>query len=180
MGLIPKHRAREIGLEARNSQNSLVARIKSNKIQKKVLLSDDFKNALRIAIYFPLKGEVDTRKIIRAALNLEKKVALPIISDGKMEFVEIHSTGDISFKQGFKQPKKGNAILKDVIDVIYVPIVAFDSANFRVGFGKGYYDRYLKEYNGKIIGIAFESQKTELIDIERYDVPMDKIITDKL
>lgn len=179
MGSISKQRAREEGLKARKSQSRILARIKSNKIQKKIIMSSDFKKALRIAIYYPLKSEVDTKKIIRSALNAEKKVALPVIKNDNMEFVEIFSTADMEFETGFKQPKKGKVIEKEVIDIIYVPIVAFDDAKFRVGFGKGYYDRYLKGFKGKIIGIAFENQHVELIDINKYDIPMDEIITEK-
>lgn len=179
MGSISKQRAREVGLNARKSLPRILARLKSSKIQKKIIMSSDFKKALRIAIYYPLKSEVDTRRIIRSALNVEKKVALPVIKNEIMEFVEVHSTADMKFETGFKQPKKGKVIDKEVIDVIYVPIVAFDNAKFRVGFGKGYYDKYLKGFKGKIIGIAFENQHVELIDIDKFDVPMDEIITEK-
>jgi 5-formyltetrahydrofolate cyclo-ligase len=65
------------------------------------------------------------------------------------------------------------------IDVVYVPMVAFDSTKNRIGMGAGYYDRFLQTYSNSIIGVAFDFQECKHIQTNKYDVPMDTIITNK-
>ena len=70
-------------------------------------------------------------------------------------------------------------IKKEDIDIIVVPCVGFDNNANRLGHGKGYYDKYLQDYQGKKFSAAFEIQKLNKIDTEQNDVKMNRIITEK-
>ncbi len=87
----------------------------------------------------------------------------------------------ITNSYGIKEPDPDDAILLDSsdIDVIIVPLLGFDDNKNRLGYGGGYYDRYLEFYEGLKIGVAFAEQKLESIDTDKNDVQLDIIITDK-
>ena len=79
---------------------------------------------------------------------------------------------------GILEPVNAKIIDKNEIDMIIVPMVAFDAQRHRMGHGKGYYDRYLKDYQGMKIGVAFECQKFPQLDVYPHDIPMDLIISE--
>lgn len=176
---ISKNSAREFGLKSRRELSFILRKIKSLKIQRKIIKSLEFKKASKIALYFPLKTEVSTKHIIKSALRKGKVVALPTISDNKMHMVQITSLSNMEFKKNFMQPKLGTQITKDEIDLVIAPVVAFDKQRNRIGFGKGHYDKFLVGYDGNKIGIAFSCQEVQNIDAQEYDIRMDKIVTEK-
>ena len=77
---------------------------------------------------------------------------------------------------GIQEPIEGKVLLADELDVIVVPIVAFDEHLYRLGHGKGYYDRYLKQCRALKIGVAYDCQQVEKVPIEPHDVCLDMII----
>lgn len=174
-----KDLAREFGLKSRRELSYILRKIKSLKIQRKIIKSPEFKKATTVALYFPLKTEVSTKHVIKSALRKGKTVALPTIADQKMHMVKITSLANMEFKKHFLQPKLGTEIRKDEIDLIIVPMVSFDKQKNRIGFGKGHYDKFLNGYNGKKIGIAFSCQEYTHIEAESFDIKMDRIITEK-
>ncbi len=129
----------------------------------------------KIAIYQKYGNEVDL-----SLLHLDT-YALPIVrNDQKMEFVSCNPNTVLQKgPYGILEPQEGKVILPTDFDVIIVPMVAFDENLYRLGYGKGYYDRYLKNTNALKIGVAFECQKVCDIIPNQYDVPMDIIITEK-
>ena len=81
---------------------------------------------------------------------------------------------------GILEPSNQSKIInKENIDLLIVPMVAFDSNHNRLGYGGGYYDRYLKNYAGKVIGLAFSFQQTEALPVESFDIPIKTIIDEK-
>ncbi len=84
-----------------------------------------------------------------------------------------------SFK-GIKEPKlfKRKAFKKD-LDIIIVPGIAFDKRGYRIGYGAGFYDRFLKDFRGKKIGVAFDCCIVERVPVSKNDVPVDVILTEK-
>ncbi len=80
---------------------------------------------------------------------------------------------------GIAEPSKGTPVDPKDLDVILVPLVAFDEALHRLGHGKGYYDRFLQKTQALKIGIAYEVQKEKDIPVTDEDVPMDLIITEE-
>ena len=145
---------------------------------KKIIL----KNKI-IGGYYPVNSEVDILEILD---SLEKKVgvklSLPVIKkNNEMDFYN-WSTKNLLIlnKFGIPEPEE---IKKVFPDIIFVPIVAFDNRLYRIGYGGGYYDRYIGKvsYKKKIlkIGIAHSCQKINKVPINKYDKKLDIIITEK-
>ena len=132
--------------------------------------------------YFPVNYEIDCMNILRK-LELNKfKVALPVIKkNNEMEFYTYSFGKPLRISNyGIPEPftkKKVNP------DILFVPLVAFDSNCYRIGYGGGYYDRYLKKLEKKklfkSIGFAFSFQKTKHLPIEIFDKSLNMVITDK-
>lgn len=162
-------------------------KIKSSEITKKIVQSDFYKEAKVIAMYSSLSSEVDTASLIIKALSDKKIVVLPkVVSKEELEFYSISKLERLVEKGSFgiKEPwaKVDNFIDKDEIDLMIVPGICFDKNKNRVGFGKGFYDRYLADKNNVIkIGICFEEQvlQNDFISTDEYDIKMDMVITDK-
>lgn len=150
---------------------------KSMIIKNKLLDLDIYKESKAIALYFSMKSEVDTKELIKESLLLGKKVLLPrIINKNKMIFIEINDNTEYE-RNSFGVMEPIGEEYKD-IDLIIVPGVAFDKNNNRLGYGRGYYDKYLSNKDIYKIGICYSEQLIDKIEVEEHDIKMDLIITD--
>ena len=151
---------------------------KSNKIALKVIKDKDFISSKVIGIYKSMDMEVDTSQIIINATMNGKIVALPRVEENELVFYKynIH-TKLIKSEFGVLEPEpiEKNKIAKKKLDLVIVPGVCFDKQGNRIGFGKGFYDRFLNDTNIKKIGICFEEQIADSIETTENDVKMDKI-----
>lgn len=153
--------------------------VASNKIFEKLLQNEGFKNAKIIMSYMDFKNEVKTDKINEFIKESGKILLLPKVIDKETMVVIEDKNKYIVSPFGNKEPDgeeyKGN------IDIIITPGVAFDKFKNRVGFGRGYYDRFFEKYpNAKKIAIAFENQIIEdEIVTDKYDKKVDILITEK-
>lgn len=161
-------------------------RAKSKLITEKLLNLSEVKVAKLIGIYMSFSSEVDTKDLIEQLLMLGKNIVIPrIYNNIEMEFYKVNSINDLKNKNilGILEPEnnKENKASKDDIDLMIIPGICFDLEKNRVGFGKGYYDRYLKNLNIKKIGICFDEQLLtgDTIATNKYDIKMDKIVTNK-
>ena len=152
-------------------------------IRKKVIDYIKINNAKIIGIYASFKDEVDTFLLIQELNNIGINTVLPRIHNNQtMDFYYFTSINELEKNDfGILEPKKENKIVTpEDIDVIIVPGLVFDTKKNRIGYGKGYYDRYLKNIIAPKIGICFDEQIIEEeIEKEIYDVKMDLIISDK-
>ena len=150
---------------------------KSVIIKDKIMNLDVYKNSKVIALYYSMKSEVDTKELIKESLSLGKKVVLPrIINKNKMIFIEINDDTEYSKSPFGVMEPVGKEI--DDIDLIICPGVAFDKSNNRLGYGRGYYDKYLSKHNIYKIGICYHEQLIDKIEVEEHDIKMDLVITD--
>jgi len=159
----------------------------SNKIIEKIMKLPEFINCKNIMLYLSFNNEVNTYAFAKWCLENDKKVIVPYCIKETREIIpyEINNLqNDISKSTfGIMEPK--HAILKksniEDIDLIIVPGVAFDKLCNRIGFGAGYYDRFLpkKSKDTSTIGIAYDYQVIDKIPTDDYDVPLDFIITEK-
>lgn len=154
---------------------------KSDIIFNKLISSDEYKKSHVIALYYSLKSEVNTLKLIEYSLKKNKIVLLPKVIEDYMIFYKIESLNSLNKSNfGIMEPCSGIIFDKNNIDLIVVPGVCFDIYLNRIGFGKGYYDKYLTNYNGISIGICFQEQiDDEKITSDKTDIKLKKIITDK-
>ena len=150
---------------------------KSMIIKNKILDLDIYKNSKVVAIYYSMKSEVDTKELIEESLSLGKKVLLPrIINKNKMIFIAINKETNYE-RNSFGVMEPIGEEYSD-IDLIICPGVAFDKDNNRLGYGRGYYDKYLAKHNIYKIGICYKEQLIDKIDTDEYDIKMDMIVTD--
>ncbi len=153
--------------------------IKSDIIFNKIINTSEYQSANTVALYKNLISEVDTNKLIDYTLTIGKTVSLPRVEDNNLNFYKVDKqTILIKSNFGVFEPISNQVIPKENIDLIIVPGVCFDKNNNRLGFGKGYYDRYLMNTKMKKIGICFIEQLTNNIPADSNDVKMDLIITD--
>jgi 5-formyltetrahydrofolate cyclo-ligase len=142
-----KNRIRKLMLERRNRISTTEIYKRSRLIQLHVLNSQQFLNSGTVGVYFPKGTEVRTEEIIRKGTEIGKKVVLPRVESQEMEFYQLlgKSLQDdnlIMGKFGIKEPIKiGKPINK--IDLLIVPGIAFDNEGSRIGYGQGYFDRYI-------------------------------------
>ena len=133
--------------------------------------------------YYPVNFEIDILEILE---NLEKKIgiqlSLPVIKkNNEMDFYSWSTKNLLKLnKYGIPEPEKTKKVFPDII---FVPVVAFDNRLYRIGYGGGYYDRYIHKISNKKkllkIGIAHSCQKINKVPINKYDKKLDIIITEK-
>jgi 5-formyltetrahydrofolate cyclo-ligase len=179
-----KSKLRKEILQKRNSLSDSQIASKSKLIQEKIIGRMEFIESRSIGIYLPIGSEVRTNDIIRSALESEKTVLLPriIIKDLHYFIVEEHDLDQDSFdinKFGIKEPKK-TKMKSDFIDLLIVPGIVFDSHGYRIGYGHGYYDRFMAEKKfSKSIGLAYDFQVVKNpIPKSEFDKKIDLLITE--
>lgn len=156
---------------------------KSDEIFNKIIETKSFKEAKIIAMYKSLNSEVDTAELIKYSINIGKIVVLPKVEENELRFYKINSIDEKLFKSkfGLEEPlgEKENLVDNKIIDLVIVPGICFDTEKNRLGFGKGYYDRFLKEKDFKSIGICFDEQIIERVPTNGNDMKVKEIITEK-
>ncbi len=146
-------------------------------ITNKIINLDNYKNAKVIALYNSLNDEVDTRELINKSID-NKIVLLPKVIDDKMVFIKANrATKYVKSSFGVLEPI-GDIYLGN-IDLIIVPGVAFDKNLNRLGFGMGYYDKYLSNKDIYKIGICFYEQLVDELETNEHDIKMNLVITEK-
>lgn len=156
---------------------------KTDAIRERVVSNDLFREATDILCYINMENEVGTRQIIEEAWRLGKNVWVPkTLADGSMEFYCIHSFSELdSGAFGVMEPDgKGECAELDY-GLMIVPGVAFDLDGNRIGYGKGFYDRYISRYpHLDTMGLAFDIQLLEQLPAEECDRSLDMVITETL
>ena len=149
----------------------LFKEIKKNNIKKKI-----------IGGYYPVNFEINILELLNKLETKGLKLSLPVVKKNKeMDFYNWSTNSLLKLnKYGIPEPEK---IKKVFPDIILVPLVAFDNRLYRIGYGGGYYDRYIEKLSNKKkifkIGIAHSCQKINKVPINKYDKKLDIIITEK-
>lgn len=160
-----------------------LAQEKSELIAQKVINHSIYQKANLIFAYVDAKGEVQTGKIIEHAWSHGKIVAVPKVHGNIMKFYRISSWEDLeSGCFGIMEPKQTYEELTEIEEnsVVLMPGVAFDRCGNRIGYGRGYYDKYFTNY-AKIykIALAFSIQIVQNIPAELFDVKANCVITEE-
>lgn len=178
-----KKQIRKEILEKLNNQASEEALEKSKAIKQKLFSLSEFKKSNFIMLYASRTEEVKTDQMIDEALEMGKRVALPLCTSLKTivpKEIKVRSADLEEGAYGICEPKKCQKVRKpEEIDLVIVPGVAFDKKNRRLGRGKGYYDKFLKDLprNKLTIGLAFDFQIVEDLPEDSHDIPVSKVIT---
>lgn len=180
-----KKNIRERYLKLRNQLSDEEVTSYSQKIFSNIYKDKSFENAQCVGTFVGFQKEVQTVLAIQDMLSMKKKVVVPKImtENREIEFYQIDSIDKLKpGVWGILEPILGKAqyVSAKDIDLMIVPAIAFDQSGYRVGYGGGYYDRYLSK--GSLIytiGVAYDFQLIEKVPREGYDVPVKKIITEK-
>ncbi len=157
---------------------------KDEEIFKKVLSLKEYREASLLLTFVSTPIEVDTHRLIAEALDEGKAVAVPRCIDGTslMEFYRITSFEDLE-PRTFSVLEPVPAKCKKLTDFsgafCIVPGLGFDMQGFRLGYGKGYYDRFLAGFPGTTAGVCYNACMQNRLPHGRYDRPVDILITEK-
>ena len=153
-----------------------------------------FKTKKRFAFYYPVGNEVDLRELMDQAWSWGKQTFLPVLAKfpkGNLWWVEHNATTPMYLNQfGIPEPAHPPRARRTRIrslDVIFMPLVAFDAKGNRMGMGGGYYDRSLAKcyrqdttwHRPIRMGVAYSWQQVASIPVEKWDIPLDAIATDE-
>ena len=141
------------------------------------------KKSIKIALYYPLNFELNVLKVVELKYFSHQTILLPVAEKNNlMNFYPWKKNDVLTVNEfGMLEPLKSKA---KIPNVILVPLLAFDKDKFRLGYGKGYYDRYLNKYIKQYkdimtVGVAFSFQKHNKLPINKNDVKLDFILTEK-
>ncbi|MBR5203493.1 MAG: 5-formyltetrahydrofolate cyclo-ligase [Clostridia bacterium] len=155
--------------------------IYDKEISKLITDSDYFKNADQVLVFASTDYEFDTRYIIERCRFLYKRVFYPVCIDnvGNMEFFKTESVGDLQY--GMYHILEPKATCKKFIpkdnDIIIVPALSVDENGNRIGYGKGYYDKFLKDFNGVSICPCYEELMADTLPTDENDIKVNIIAT---
>jgi 5-formyltetrahydrofolate cyclo-ligase len=165
-------------LETRDNTSFDLMKITSQKIQKKLKKIYAFKNAQKIGAYYPIGSEVFTQDIIQELLSQAKEVFLPKVVGKKMEFRKIENFSSLEQGSFDIMEPKDDCPVDNNLDVILVPTVGISPTGVRLGYGHGFYDKFLTENKTLTISLTYEKQIIKNIPKSNHDVLIDWIATE--
>lgn len=184
---LQKNSLREHLLKIRDSLTEKERLQKDKKIKDRFFSLPEYKKANCVLFYVAFRSEVETREMIKGALNSGKRVFIPVVEKKRnglllSELKDYDSElipgycGILEHPWKFLRPR----MLLDV-DLAILPGIGFDTNGTRLGYGGGYYDRLLKEIHRDLylVALAYELQIVDYIPAESHDVKIDKIITEE-
>lgn len=178
-----KEQIRQQLLERRRKMPRRVFLRKSAAICEQLQTLPQYAGSRMIHCYISLneRREVNTRPLIKSMLDSGKRVVVPVtqMKTGTLRHVEISSFDDLEENRwGVLEPHRGRDIAVGKLDLVIVPMVGGDLEKNRIGYGKGFYDRFLQHAECDTIGLLFECCLLEAIPTEPFDVPLSQCITE--
>ncbi len=176
-----KQKLRQKILQARECLSLRDVEEKSKKIVYTLTGLPAYTQADIICIYISTRNEVRTHRVIQQLLReSKKKVVVPVMFDEQIKLAELERWEDLMpGAYGILEPARRKMVANDQIQLVIVPGVVFDVTGHRIGYGKGYYDRFLSSAHVPKIGLAYELQIVENVPAHSEDVPVDCIVTEE-
>jgi len=169
---------RSLLLEKRDNTSFDFMKIASEKIQKKLKKINAFRDAQKIGMYYPIGSEVLTQDIIQELLSNGKDVFLPKVIGEKMEFRKINNFSSLEKGSFDIMEPKDDCQTDNSLDVILVPTVGISPVGVRLGYGHGFYDKFLAEHKTATISLTLEKQIVKNIPKSEHDIIINWIITE--
>jgi 5-formyltetrahydrofolate cyclo-ligase len=153
-------------------------------IQKRVLLMEQYRTALRIGLYAPHENEVRTEFLFSEGDKHRKEIYYPVVQEreGCLAFFRVLDLSQLHLaSSGIMEPESLVRKLRDVntLETLFVPGVAFDLHGARLGFGRGFYDKCLLQFRGKRIALAYDFQVVPQLPAAVRGQKVDWIVTEK-
>jgi len=179
--MIPKKEMRNIIREMRKAMNPGEKKAADAVICRKVMeMASGFPDK-NILIYIAKEDEVNLNEAVLSFIRQGRRVAVPRVYGKELKFHRILSLDDLEDGVfGLKEPKKDLPVLKPDGDLVFMPGMAYGKKGERLGYGAGYYDRYLSGYPGNILtGIGYDFQTEREFEASMNDIPVSQVITEK-
>jgi 5-formyltetrahydrofolate cyclo-ligase len=145
--------------------------------------------AKRIAVYSSVRGEIDCTPLVDKQILRKKRIFLPVVEKKRLKFAPVENDTNLVFNRyGILEPVYSlcDAVTGHYLDIIIVPLVAFDKQCNRLGMGGGFYDRAFafrkhrtKWHKPLLVGVAYEFQRVNKILPNPWDVPLDCVVTEQ-
>lgn len=181
MNIWSKQEARAATKAARAALSVEERAVKSKEICRRLLALPELAQAHTILSYAPLPGEVDLKSLHEALAAAGKRICFPVTGDGGTMETVLPGPGAAwkSGSFGIREPE-GAPVPPEEIELVLAPCLAFDDRGTRLGWGGGYYDRYLARCpQAWIIAVAFECQRMADLPREEHDRPADMAVTEE-
>lgn len=140
-----------------------------------------------ILLYHPIDGEVDLMPLAEAAIKAGKRVYFPVTRDeGLMDFYRVTDLEHdfVEGRFGIREPSEERCEILDRdafvgSSIVIMPALSFDREGYRLGYGRGYYDRYLIDFQATVIGVVYDELLADDLPRGKYDRHADLVVTDK-
>jgi 5-formyltetrahydrofolate cyclo-ligase len=174
----------------RAQRTAITKQYREEAAQAAVSLLQSFQPFLRsqkVACYFPVENEFDSRPLIDAILKLNKLCYLPVLDENQFLYFVQYGADDLLVPNRFNIPEPKNKerrIVPADLDLVITPLVAFDKQGNRLGTGGGYYDRtfaFLREDKHSLfmLGVGFAIQEAQHLMPEPWDIKLNAVLTEK-
>ena len=180
MSVKSKQELRLLHRERRMRMSESQKQALDDEIAENVLSLDEYRRCDTILVFVSTNIEVNTARIIGQSFKNNKLVAVPRCDGGTMSFYVIDSVGALEMGRfGILEPKRSCVQVRAFEkSVCIVPGLVYDRRGYRIGFGGGYYDRFLREYTGVSVGVCYSGCIEEFLPLERFDRPVDIIVSE--
>ncbi len=149
-------------------------------LRSKLLSLPELIKAEKVLLFCPIKGEPDLSQLFEEILSQGKGLVLPRVRGKELELIKVYNPICLSAGTfNIPEPTDGKRIYPEELDVAVVPGIAFDREGYRIGFGKGYYDRLLERVSCPVVGVAYSFQVLDRVPRDPWDKPVDILITEK-
>lgn len=176
--VVEKARLRKQLLDARDGLSLEFMKITSKEIQENLRKIEQYRNAKTIGAYYSIGSEVKTQDILQEILNAGKELALPKVVKDDLVFKKISNFSELEPGNfSVMEPKDKCEVVKN-LDVILVPAIALSKDGFRLGYGFGYYDKYLHGKKSTAIALSYAKQIIRSFPVDDHDVKMNFIATE--
>ncbi len=177
-----KRALRNLVIATRDALAPEQAQSKTAAIKEHFFALPEYRTAKLVMYYVSFRSEVETREMIQESMAQGKSIVAPVIKNnqiwpaalGKMEALAPGPHGIL------QPPEEADRVALSGIDLVVVPGTVFDLRGYRLGYGGGYYDRFLRHVRMRaaLVGLAFETQIVEEVPTGPHDVPVDKVVTE--
>lgn len=187
--MLSKEAIRQLALHRRAALTEAQRQELSRRIHVHILSHPWIQAAAIVHTYCSFGSEVETHELCRALLERGKRVAVPVVPPGATELLHVWLRPGMRFRSnrwGIPEPEvppqewlPTEALELRASDVVLVPLVAYDRQLYRLGYGRGFYDRFLRQVPARRVGLAFSVQAVEELPHEPHDVPLHAVITEE-
>jgi 5-formyltetrahydrofolate cyclo-ligase len=184
-----QHLKEQLRAEARSRRDGQENRPQlSRQIRQRLTALAEYSQAATVMLYVSFRSEVETHDLLAAACAAGKRVVVPYCVADRLELFRLESLAELApGTMGILEPaaelrrRADRRIAAAEIDLVVAPGLAFDRRGGRIGYGKGYYDRLLREVrpDAAVVAVAFECQVFAAVPLLPHDVRMDKIVTEQ-